>query len=785
MSLESSSQIRLVNELCFLRERLARLEASIHSGGEEKPAAGKEVNYSNLVEQIPAIFYTGAIDDCITTLFVSPQVKNILGYSQDQYTSDPDIWRKKLHPEDRERVLAHAARCIQKMEPFSAEYRMLRSDGSVAWFRDEALIVQDDSGKPLYMQGVMIDITERKRVEDQLRESEDRYRTIFRHSPLGVMYFDSSGTILDCNDKLLDSLGLARETVIGSNVAVLLGIGDLIHGILTSLSGEAGYHELDLPAVPGNGPQFLRCYFSGIKSQSGDLKGCLCIVEDVRARLEAEAAIRQSEARYRAIVEAQTELVSRFLADGTLTFVNEAYCRYFGESRSQLIGNRFWHHVPTEEGRQALKRHIASLSMQNPVATIEHEVVTSGGEIRWQQWTDLAIFDDEGNIVDIQAVGRDITERKEAELALQVANQQLQDIIEFLPDATFVIDKEKRVIAWNRAIEEMTGVKKESILGKGNYAHAVPFYGEARPILIDLVVDNASSYEEECDFIERRGNIICGEVFVPKAYGGKGAYLWGTASQLFDTDGRMIGAIQTIRDITERKQAQDAIQKSEKQLRFLSSRLLNAHEEERKRIARELHDSIGQSLAAVKFFVENTLKSAQTEEANHIVESLQALVPMIQNTMQEARRIYTGLRPSILDDLGIVATIGWFCREFKKAYPAVYVDCKIDVDERDVPEELKIVIFRVIQEAMNNVAKHSGAEFVEISLSNKEGILRLHIEDTGTGFDPDAAMSRQPQDRGLGLTGMKERTELSGGVFTITSAMHEGTSICASWPCDP
>ncbi|NTW36370.1 MAG: sensor histidine kinase [Syntrophobacteraceae bacterium] len=195
-----------------------------------------------------------------------------------------------------------------------------------------------------------------------------------------------------------------------------------------------------------------------------------------------------------------------------------------------------------------------------------------------------------------------------------------------------------------------------------------------------------------------------------------------------------------------------------------------------------MHDSIGQSLAAVKFHVENLLKSAETQKASGTVESLESIVPMIQNAMQEARRIYTGLRPSILDDLGIVATIGWFCREFQTACPQICVDSRIEIAEEDVPDPLKIVVFRVIQEAMNNVAKHSGAEFVDLCLRKTDAGLLLRVEDKGTGFDLESVLSKNPHERGLGLTGMKERTELAGGTFTIESVSGEGTTITASWP---
>jgi PAS domain S-box-containing protein len=151
------------------------------------------------------------------------------------------------------------------------------------------------------------------------------------------------------------------------------------------------------------------------------------------------------------------------------------------------------------------------------------------------------------------------SERKRANEALRKAYRELQDIIDFLPDATFVIDREKKIIAWNLAIEQMTGVRKGDIVGKGDFAYAIPFYGERRPILIDLVMSPESDIEKRYDFVEKKGKNVYGQVFVPKTYEGKGAHLWGTASPLFGKDGNIIGAIQSIRDISAYKQAAEAV----------------------------------------------------------------------------------------------------------------------------------------------------------------------------------------------------------------------------------
>jgi PAS domain S-box-containing protein len=235
-------------------------------------------------------------------------------------------------------------------------------------------------------------------------------------------------------------------------------------------------------------------------------------------------------------------------------------------------------------------------------------------------------------------------------------------------------------------------------------------------------------------------------------------------------------------EIAERKQAEKALQKSEQQLRFLSSQLLTAQERERKRIARELHDGLGQSLTAVKFRVENFLQEMDRGGVKAKAQHLKVIIPIIQESIEEARRIQMDLRPSILDDLGILPTIEWFCRQFQITYSSIRIEKEINIQEDKVPDLLRTEIYRISQEALNNVAKHSKANLVCLTLGESRGEIELVIKDNGQGFDPKEALSRESTKRGLGLSSMKERTELSGGNFVIESTPGKGTTIRAHWP---
>ncbi|MCX6690553.1 MAG: PAS domain-containing protein [Methanoregula sp.] len=155
-------------------------------------------------------------------------------------------------------------------------------------------------------------------------------------------------------------------------------------------------------------------------------------------------------------------------------------------NKNDCIGKHHTVIIPPDDARK-MRDHIKALTPENPIAELRHRIVMPDGQIRWQRWSDRAIFDKNGHVVEYQTVGRDITEQKQAEKALQDSERRFADIISFIPDATVAIDREGKIIAWNRAIEEMTGVKAADIIGKGDYEYSLAFYGHRRPILIDLI----------------------------------------------------------------------------------------------------------------------------------------------------------------------------------------------------------------------------------------------------------------------------------------------------------
>jgi len=225
----------------------------------------------------------------------------------------------------------------------------------------------------------------------------------------------------------------------------------------------------------------------------------------------------------------------------------------------------------------------------------------------------------------------------------------------------------------------------------------------------------------------------------------------------------------------------EELEEMNKTLRQLSIRLLSAHEEERKRVAGELHDTIGSCLSGIKFKVESALEEI-TKTPKAATESLSTIVPVIRDAIEECRRIQMDLRPSMLDDLGLLPTLSWFFRRFQTIYSMILIEQEMTIEESELSDSLKTVLYRIIQEAMNNAAKHSKADLIRISLRKVHNKMELSVKDNGCGFSVQQRLSLGDSRRGLGLTSMRERTELSGGTFSILTTPGKGTKIRAAWP---
>jgi len=416
----------------------------------------------------------------------------------------------------------------------------------------------------------------------------------------------------------------------------------------------------------------------------------------------------------------------------------------------------------------------------------------------------------------VNIYGRDITQRKRAEEALRENEQRLSRAQEIAHLGSWELDLITNRLTWSDEVYRIFGLQPQEF-GATYEAFLEAVHPDDRAA-VDTTY--SSSVREGRDTYEIEHRVIrksTGEILT----------VHERCEHFRDVSGRIIRSVGMVHDITERKRTEEALRqrtlelqhltetleqqvqerteelevaneelkveidacqrveielkKSESGLRHLSLELLNAQEKERKLVAGEIHDSVGSSLSAIKFKVENALTEV-ADKSSETTAVLQSVIPIVQGAIDEARRIQMNLRPSILDDLGILATIKWFCRQFESTYSRIRISQDIKIEEHEVPAPLKTVIFRVLQEGLNNVAKHSKAKMVMLLLRNTGQAVQLVIRDNGGGFDLSQVQSPNGTAHGLGLTNMRERTELSGGSFVIESTEGKGTTIRASWP---
>ncbi|OPY66693.1 MAG: Blue-light-activated protein [Syntrophorhabdus sp. PtaU1.Bin002] len=414
--------------------------------------------------------------------------------------------------------------------------------------------------------GTLLDITDRKRAETELQHERMTFSTILRHHPFGIAQIDWKGTHLYINPAFTKITGYTLEDVPTVEEWFRRAYPDPDY----RKEVAALWQKLELIKEESADAAFRIVCKDGkekdIEFRATRVKDFVIVVfHDVTERRQAERALRESEEKYRNIFENAVEGVFRIAPHERFSSVNPAMARMFGfdspeEFLSVMADGEEQFYVNPEDCT-ALKRLCKDMgSVERFEAPMHHK----DGRVLQISINVRAVRDEDGAIICYEGTAEDITNRERAEEQLRAAHQQLLDIIEFLPDGTFVIDKDKKVVAWNHACEEMTGVKKEDIIGQGDYAYAVPFYGERRPILIDYVTERSDQGREHYSAFRRKGNVLLGEAFLARLYNGKGAYLSGHASPLMDKYGNVVGAIESLNDVTELKRLESQLRHAQK-----------------------------------------------------------------------------------------------------------------------------------------------------------------------------------------------------------------------------
>lgn len=419
-------------------------------------------------------------------------------------------------------------------------------------------------------------------------------------------------------------------------------------------------------------------------------------------------------------------------------------------------------------------------------------------------WYSQNIFAVESN-TRLRIYGANITESKLIAKQLRAANQQLMDIINFLPDATFAIDRHRRIVAWNKALEEMTGTKKEQMIGKGDYAYAIPFYGQPRPIAIDLLFKQDKEVESRYAYIKRKHNCIVAETFVPKLNNGKGLFVWVNVAPLFDEKGIIAGAIESVRDITEHKEAEAILRRD----RQAFERLVKSKTEDLLRMQKELADSrhlseIGALAATIAHELRNPLAAIRTAAYNIRRKSqdsrLSGHLNNIEKKVIESDQIinnllsYSRIKTPQLEPVKIHAILEECLKGVSERFPKYKVNvsmkctCKKDDVVSADPLHMKELFNNILNNAYEALPDKKGEITVKADY-RPHSAYTVSFSDNGPGIAPQilSQISRpffttKSKGTGLGLTVCHQLVGLHNGTLQIKSIEGKGTTVTVTLP---
>jgi PAS domain S-box-containing protein len=409
-----------------------------------------------------------------------------------------------------------------------------------------------------------------RRVEERTAELKKLSEAV-EQSPVTVMITDKEGNIEYVNPKFSEVTGYSAKEAIGQNPRIFKSgkHPDSFYKDLwdTILSGKTWRGEF-LNRRKNDEEFWESTSISAIKNDEGDITHFVAVKQDITEQKQAQQTIRESRTKYRDLVENASCIIFQMDTQGKITFFNRYAQEFFGYSEAEILGRSIVGTIApaTDSTGKNLEIMMQDLVKHPEKYTDnENENIRRNGELAWVAWTNRAIYDDENRLSEILCIGIDRTEQKKAEEILKNSEQRLAQIIDFLPDPTWVIDSDGKVVTWNQAMENLTGIAAEDMVGKGDYEYALPFYGERRPILIDLVRDWNPEYEKKYLSIKKVGKKLVSESYHPDL-GNGGLYLSGNASLIYDAADQVAGAIESLRDMTERKRMEAELRRNLEEL---------------------------------------------------------------------------------------------------------------------------------------------------------------------------------------------------------------------------
>ena len=518
--------------------------------------------------------------------------------------------------------------------------------------------------------------------------------------------------------------------------------------------------------------------------------------QEIHERERAEAALRENELRFQKIFERHSAVMYLFDPDTErILHANRATAQFYGYSLTEL------QEMPISQINQLAPedlQHAVQLAKMEYQNIFEFRHRLADGQIREVELHSTPITL-EGQTV-LFSIAHDITERKQIEAALRESERRLTDIIDFLPDATFVIDADGRVIAWNKEIELMTGISAEQMLGKGDYEYALPLYGERRPILIDLVTLPQAEIAEKYHLLEYRDGVLLGETYTPNMRGGK-IYLSGKAAALYDSRGQRVGAIESIRDITERKQSEEALRAAHQELHEKNAHLRELNASKDKFFSIIAHD-LRSPFTALLGYIELIEKQFDALSADGLKDyltklhlSARRLYALLENLLTWSR-IQRGLVEFTPEALALAEIADDIVALFTSNAEQKSITLTNAIPKSVIVSADHAMVNTILRNLVSNALKFTrfgGCVMLSARLDARS--VEVAVADTGCGMTPDVLAKLFRIDNqhtttgtagetgtGVGLILCHDLARKNGGALWVESAVGIGTTFRFTLP---
>ncbi len=635
------------------------------------------------------------------------------------------------------------------------EFRYRRKDGEQGVALGSAEIIEID-GEPCLL-GASLDVTDRHRAEEALRDSEQRFRRVVEHIGDAVIADDVQGRITFANDRFLQMFGFTREQLNSVGLEKYIAPeyrNELVDRHHRRIRGEDVPSHFEYEGLRTDGTRmWLEVDVVSITDGGGNIVGTQSAIRDITERKRAEEALRESEERFRRVVEHIGDALAVDNVAGRVVFANDRFLNLFALNRAEIQNIKFEDYVSTEYCGEVRDRHARRMRGEEVPTHFEFEGIRRDGAHIWLEAEVVPIRDRDGNLVGSQKTLRDITERKKADNALRESEERFRLVANTAPVMIWMSDPCGSCTYVNKPWLDFTGGGAEGNLGEG-------WKERIHPDDLDAMWMKSRGGFERRESIEVQYRV--------KRHDGEYRWILDTSVPRFDPDGTFAGYIGSCIDITDRKLAEEA-------MATVGRRLIEAHEEERTRIARELHDDINQRLALLAVELDRWQEPALPNS------ELQEKVAHAQNRIGEIAKdvqaLSHRLHSSKLEYLGLATAASSFCREFSQQNN-LHIDFTHEGVPRNLPQEVALCLFRVLQEALQNCLKYSGVRNFAVNLCGSRGSIELRVADAGIGFEEQEAFRR----RGLGLISMRERLQLVHGELSVKSKPGEGTTIYARVP---